>query len=204
MRKSNEIISRRGFSLVELVVSVAIVALLAGISIPAYNRHKKKAMAADSFLTANSIIKAIRSCVSGAPFDVCDDVNSLGLSSIEGLAVKAQNNPNICFQFERASAGRTYKSCVSVNTSTLRHARKHLIYAGSKVSRGFCHYTGPKSCASCGCAAGASSGYCKVLNIECSSDSDCPNPPSHKTSASKRTCITGAMGACNTATAVCE
>ena len=176
----NSLFSRMGFSLIELLISVSILAVLSAISIPAYNKHRKKAAASEIKATVSNIVKAVVSCVSHDIFDSCDTVKELGIFNIEGISLGGAASPNICFQFERKAGSKIYKACVAVNTSTGAYTHKY--------NQKFCHRD-----TNGGCAAPAD-GSCAMLNIECSAVADCPTAPSGATNK----CISG-TGVCTTA-----
>jgi type IV pilus assembly protein PilA len=66
---------QQGFTLIELMIVVAIIGILAAIALPAYQDYTKKARVSEVVLAASSL----RTCVTevigggGTSFDTCDD-----------------------------------------------------------------------------------------------------------------------------------
>lgn len=177
-----------GFSLVELLVALFIVAALAGFSIPSYMNHAKKVARMNMINITNGIAKSILSCAAAnspppanAQFNSCKTLEQIEGDLIEGLTAPRARKPKVCLQLERRSGGEVYQACLMVNTKTGKAVRKFNV--------GLCHRE-----TAGGCAAAASMGLCVPTAVKCQADSDCPLPGSMGIT---RRCLTGSMGACS-------
>jgi prepilin-type N-terminal cleavage/methylation domain-containing protein len=69
----------RGFTLVELLVTILIIAILAGIAIPAYLDHAKKGKDADAESNARNLVSKVELCyATNETYASCDTLAKLG------------------------------------------------------------------------------------------------------------------------------
>ena len=113
---------RKGFSLIELLVVVAIMGVLAAVAIPAFRRYQRRAEVGVLNTTLNTIGKGAAACLSLNPRANCTSLNNInvtcGPSAECEPSMSAANEP-LCFQVSRPDIAMvTARGCVSIALET--------------------------------------------------------------------------------------
>lgn len=85
---------QKGFTLIELMIVIAIIGILAAIAIPSYQSYTKKAKFSEVVLAAATVKTNIDSCFQGRGNYILTNCDSIPEVSINASAVTAANNVN--------------------------------------------------------------------------------------------------------------
>lgn len=83
---------QRGFTLIELMIVIAIIGILAAIAIPSYQKHTKKARFTEVVLAAATVRTNIDTCFQGRGNYTLTNCDSIAKVSINASGVTNANN----------------------------------------------------------------------------------------------------------------
>ena len=137
---------QKGFTLIELMIVIAIIGILAAIAIPSYQNYIKKAAYSEIPLAMSSIRTAVDTCYGiEKSLTACDSAASIG-ETLPGtptpLTGKALNNIAIATNAVITATPNAYKGILATDTCVLTPAadasdRLIWTYSGDCLTKGF-------------------------------------------------------------------
>jgi len=138
-----------GFTFLELMITIAILAILVSLALPAFNNHYKRAKFTEVVLATNALQRAIEVCFyTKETLNNCDSFSKIGASKSDYLAPKLIANIEISntagsykitstasSEASLSNAGDTYIMIASINENQLQW---ELSSASTCISEGTC------------------------------------------------------------------
>ncbi|MCQ8878882.1 prepilin-type N-terminal cleavage/methylation domain-containing protein [Pseudoalteromonas shioyasakiensis] len=93
-----------GFSLIELMITIAIMGILVSLALPAYNNHFKRSKFTEVILASNALQRAIEVCFyTRETLSNCDSFNKIGVQQTDFTSSAFMSN------IELSNTGGSYK-----------------------------------------------------------------------------------------------
>ena len=197
-----------GFSLIELLVVIGIIAVLSAVAIPAYRGNQKSAAQASISSSLRTIGKSIQQCMAVKSFAECDDLAGIEVSCPDCSTPKTNGtNPPVCVDITKTAAGTPFKGCVSSEGGLPTITRDWSSPCNTVTVTYGCGggpptvYSAPtKTCAQLNCTTGGAATPGVTVGNACSaahSHSCATNNAADKTNAGAHNGTCQANGTCN-------
>ena len=102
--------NKKGFSLLEVLVAVGIIAIISAIAVPQYTANRKEAAKVAGTTSINNIEKAYKHCVALKSHDDCDSLSKLKVSCEDCKDEDAASK--FCVQIEKTVGGGVFRACI--------------------------------------------------------------------------------------------
>ena len=132
--------SKRGFSLIEVLVAVAIIGIISAIAVPQFVAQRENAARVAADTSATNIVKAFRQCRVLKPFGDCDTIGEIDMTCPSGSTCGDEDDsPKFCAHILNGddASNPDFSVCVSVNGSSETRTYGGTLLQNNKI----CHFT---------------------------------------------------------------
>ena len=111
--------SKKGFSLLEVMIAVAIIGIIAGIAVPRFQDYRETATLTSTDTTASNLAKAYNLCLATDATGTClllDDLKIDCPICKTNTFSKDNSDQSVCIALEKKSGPKTFNGCVEIAT----------------------------------------------------------------------------------------
>ncbi len=186
--------NKKGFSLLEVLIAVGIIAIISSIAIPQFTANRNEAAKVAGDTSMSNILKAFNSCIALKSFAQCNSLNAINVTCPDCKSETSGNK--FCSHIKKSVGGGDFSACVSIDTGTNPNTI-YRSYGGTLLQGTICHST---QNAKGQCSGGSSTAMSPVKT--CSQASDCGTDQASgdvgaNTCFTTYQCTAGGDGECN-------
>ncbi len=111
--------STKGFSLLEVLIAVGIIAIISAIAVPQYTANKREAAKVAGDTSMSNILKAYNHCIALNDFTSCNTLALLKVTCPDCDSKNHAGDSRFCAEIEKKSGGDTFKACFHIQGTTV-------------------------------------------------------------------------------------
>ncbi len=193
--KNFKLLNQRGFSLMEVLVAVAIIGIISAIAIPQFTANRNTAARVAGDTSVSNILKAFNNCLVLKSYTSCNSLSALRVSCPDCKSETDDTNKTFCAHIKKGgtAANPDFAACVSIDADQDPQVVTRS-YGGSLLKK-ICHV---EKVASGTCTGVAKTAQAPVKACEANNECGTNSSASGNTCGYTYTCEDGGKkGECN-------